>query len=42
MIWVRARWLEIPTEPLWLKLLLLPLLPIGWIYEAIAGLHRRL
>ncbi len=42
MIPVRARWLEVPIEPGWLKLLLLPLLPIGWTYGAIAGLHRML
>ncbi len=37
---MRASWLELRQEPWWLRLTLLPLLPISWIYGAVASLHR--
>jgi tetraacyldisaccharide 4'-kinase len=37
---VRAAWLERRREPWSRRLLLLPLLPISWVYAAVAGLHR--
>ena len=37
---MRAAWLEHRDEPRWLRLALLPLVPVSWLYGAAAWLHR--
>ncbi|MGH0028315.1 MAG: tetraacyldisaccharide 4'-kinase [Myxococcota bacterium] len=37
---MRATWLDARSEPWWRRLLLLPLVPVSWVYAAVAGLHR--
>jgi tetraacyldisaccharide 4'-kinase len=37
---LRAGWLERRSEPRWLRLALLPLVPVSWLYGAGAWLHR--